>query len=448
MEKKKRIFIGYLDHCSYFSSVLTGLRDIGCEAHLLHRGEAASTGWSADQLPLTPRYYYRAYKHFWATRQFRRLSFRRLSASVNVLVSQLLLLCWMVLKIDAVILKSGDSIYANAFDIKVLRFFRKTIVFFFVGSDSRPPYLAGVAYKDDQMDALHEMTQRIHANLKKVEHLADVVIANPLSSQFHTGAICIAQMIGNTVDLPKLQPGYDYLRANTGKSKGDGFRILHAPSMPALKGSDRIRAAIETLRGEGFPIDYVEITGRPHGEVMVELAKCDLVIDELYSDSHAGVLAVEACAFGKPVVVCGYGTDELNRLLPPDATVPTVFQHPDLLVDTVRELLVDETVREEAGRRAGDYFQRLRPGEVAKRFLAVINREAPQDWFVPAGDIQYTGGVCGPIEQIADNVRRFVAKFGDEALLLDDKPDLRRRVLDLALRPTLGKRKAVVASEN
>ncbi len=448
MEKKKRIFIGYLDHCSYFSSVLTGLRDIGCEAHLLHRGAAASTGWSADQLPLTPRYYYRAYKHFWSTREFPRLSLRRLSATANVIVSQVLLLCWMVLKIDAVILKSGDSIYANAFDIKVLRFFRKTIVFFFVGSDSRPPYLAGTTCNDDELDALHEMTQRIHTNLKKVEHLADFVIANPLSSQFHTGAICIAQMIGNTVDLPKLKPGYDYLKADTGKSKGDGFRVLHAPSMPALKGSDRIRAAIETLSGEGFPIEYVEITGRPHGEVMVELAKCDLVIDELYSDSHAGVLAVEACAFGKPVVVCGYGTDELDRLLPPDATVPTIFQHPDLLVDTVRDLLVDEIVREEAGRRAGDYFLRLRPGEVAKRFLTVINRDAPQDWFVQVGDIQYTGGVCGPIEQISDNVRRYVAKFGDEALLLDDKPELKRRVLDLAFRSDPEIKKAAVANES
>lgn len=448
MEKKKRIFIGYLDHCSYFSSVLTGLRDIGCEAHLLHRGTASSTGWSADQLPLTPRYYYRAYKHFWSTREFPRLSPRRLSATANVVVSQVLLLSWMVLKIDAVILKSGDSIYANAFDIKVLRFFRKTIVFFFVGSDSRPPYLAGVEYKDDDMDALYETTHRTYANLKKVEHLADVVIANPLSSQFHTGTICIAQMIGNTVDLPKLQPGYDYLQANAGKSNEDGFRILHAPSMPALKGSDRIRAAIETLRGEGFPIDYVEITGRPHGEVMVELAKCDLVIDELYSDSHAGVLAVEACAFGKPVVVCGYGADELKRLLPLDATVPTVFQHPDLLLDTVRELLVDETVRNEAGRRAGEYFLRLRPAEVAKRFLAVISREAPQDWFVQADDIRYTGGVCGPIEQIADNVDRYVAKFGDEALLLDDKPDLKRCTLDLALRSNHETKKAVVANES
>ncbi len=354
----------------------------------------------------------------------------------------------MVLKIDAVILKSGDSIYANAFDIKVLRFFRKTIVFFFVGSDSRPPYLAGIACKDDEMDALHEMTQRIYRNLKKVEHLADVVIANPLSSQFHTGAICIAQMIGNTIDPPKLQPGYDYLEANKEQQKRGKFRILHAPSMPALKGSDRIRAAIEKLRGEGFPIDYVEVTGRPHGEVMVELAKCDLVIDELYSDSHAGVLAVEACAFGKPVVVCGYGAAELDRLLPADATVPTVFQHPNLLVNTVRGLLVDDTERDEAGRRASDYFLRLNPGEVAKRFLTVINREAPHDWFIQADDIQYTGGVCGPIELIADNIRRYVKKFGDQALLLDDKPVLKQRVLDLALRSNHEMKETAAANES
>ena len=434
MKKNLSIFIGYLDTCSYFSSLCTGFRAIGCNAHLLHCGAAISVGWSPDQLPFVPRRFYHAYQHFWSTRTLRRPSLKRVLATASLLVAQIALLIWMVLKIDVLILKSGESLFANALDIKILRFFKKTIVFFYVGSDSRPPYFVGLHVPDEEMDDLHERTMQTYHRLKRTENLADIVVANPLSSQFHTGLICIAQTIGNTVDESKLRPGLDFLAQADSADSSKTTRILHAPSMPALKGTGKIRDAVAALKKDGFDIEYVEITNRPQAEVMVELAKCDIVIDELYSDSHAGVFAIEACAFGRPAVVCGYGALELDRLLPDEAIVPTVFGHPDRLLESVRQILTDAKARRRFEANSRAHFERATPQSVAERFLAVIEGEVPNSWYVDAQEIRYVEGVCGPAEQVASNISRYVARFGDGALMLDDKPDLKQRTLEFAAR--------------
>lgn len=73
--------------------------------------------------------------------------------------------------------------------------------------------------------------------------------------------------------------------------------ILHAPSSPIIKGTQLVRSAIAALRADGFEFEYVELSGVPHAEVMSELERAHIVLNEFYS--HApGVFAVEAMASG------------------------------------------------------------------------------------------------------------------------------------------------------
>jgi len=433
--KTERIFIGYLDTCAFFSSIRTGFLENNRPTVLLHLGNATYDGWNPNDLPLIPGLYYRAYKRFWGTRDLPRLSPRRILASATILLLSYVLLAWQVLRFDVFIFKSGESLFANQFDFRVLKFFGKKIIFYYQGSDSRPPYLVGLRRDDAELPALRDFTRQIWSNLRKVEDYADIVIANPLSAQFHQKKVCTAQIIGNTIDATKTKPGHDYLRDHPVWGTPGVTRILHAPSAIELKGTDRIRALIETLRAEGHAIDYVEITGRPQSEVMVELARCDIVIDELYSDSHGGMLALEACAFGKPVVVCGYGADELARFIPPDAVMPTLFCHPDRLKDAVLTLIASPEARDRAAANARAYFAKGSPKEVTKRFLEVIRGEVSEAWFVDPADIRYVEGVAGSPDKLASTVKRYVERFGPEALLLDDKPVLKQRLLDLAFGP-------------
>lgn len=430
-----RVLLGVLDTSGLFGSIVEGLREIGCSAELLHLGQAKSLNWCPDTLPFFPRQFYRAYHEFWDTRELSRWSITRYLVTAKLLVSKAALIAWIAARIDALILKSGESLTQSHIDLALFRFLGKRIVFLYQGSDSRPPYLVGMDCTDLDVAELYRRTQETYARLKKSEKWADVVIANPLSAHFHSGKVCLGQIIGVTLDKKKGEPG---LRLLTNSHDGSDavvekpIRILHAPSHTQLKGTDRVRKAIETLKDRGHSIDYIEITGKPNPVVMEELAKCDLVVDQLFSDSHAGVFGIEACIFGRPTIAAGYGAPELERLLPTSGVVPTEFCHPDALLPTLERLVSDPKYRLEVAERTRAYIETCAPAAVARRYLQLIEGTAPSDWFFEAADIRYVAGVAGPIENVRTRIGALLQAYGPDALCLDDKPQLRKAILDFA----------------
>ena len=92
------------------------------------------------------------------------------------------------------------------------------------------------------------------------------------------------------------------------------FRILHAPSNPNFKGTEEIRNTIKCLKNENIDFEYIEITNASNEKVLAELKACDLVIDQLYSDTPMATLAAEAAYCGKPTIVGGYGFEELKKV--------------------------------------------------------------------------------------------------------------------------------------
>jgi len=78
------------------------------------------------------------------------------------------------------------------------------------------------------------------------------------------------------------------------------FRILHCPTNPEIKGTKYIEEAITELK-EKYDFEYETITGQPHEEILLEMAKCDLYIDQLRI-GYYGVSAMECAAMGVPVV--------------------------------------------------------------------------------------------------------------------------------------------------
>ncbi|HAS6349107.1 TPA: hypothetical protein I7241_14275 [Vibrio vulnificus] len=69
--------------------------------------------------------------------------------------------------------------------------------------------------------------------------------------------------------------------------------VLHAPSSPIIKGTPIVRAAIKQLQEEGYDFEYVELIGVPNTQVMAELAKAHIVLNEFYA-LVPGVFGVEA----------------------------------------------------------------------------------------------------------------------------------------------------------
>lgn len=298
----------------------------------------------------------------------------------------------------------------------------------FLGSASRPVIMGGsglhMAEKSDrQLRKLARKLRRQRRRVGEIAEICDEIVENPLCSQFQPR---------ECVDWFRLgfPSGGELFEAAAGESlenESEVVTVLHGPSKPRIKGTDRIRQVIEKLSAEGLPIDYVEITGIPHAEVLKRIARCDFVIDELYSDSPLAGFASEAAWFSKPAVVGGYGWELLRKLPSGEWMAPSATCRPEELEETVRSLVTDRARREELGadaKRYADEFLGL-PGFV-DRFENVLNGEVPEEWYFDPREICYIHGLGQSEEDLRAGLKCYVDRFGVEGLCFDERTDLER----------------------
>lgn len=416
--RRQRFLLMPLDICGYYSGLANGLVDAGQDCQLIHLGEDSSGNWDQRRNGAVVTLYKAAHKHFHTVRNEKRGRLARYLSTLFYLAALTLVLAWVLLRVDVIVMKSGEGFTSSQIDKALFKLAGKKIVYIYHGSDSRPPYLYALSSRLPVEQVL-EMTARQKRTIEAVSRYADVIVDNPLAAHFHVAnRIFIYQCVGNMMESEKIFAA--------APRDARAVRIVHAPSMAAVKGTDRIRAAIGRLKSEGFDIDYVELSGRPNKDVMREIAQSDLVVDELYSDMHGAMLAIEALSMGKPAVVCGYARDELEKWIPADAAPPTTFSHPDELYASLRKLVSDPAYRLAAGRAGREFYERhSKPVRVAERLLAILRQQAPASWSFDPRDIRYFGGVAGPEERIAEATLRLVDTYGPASLCLDDKPELR-----------------------
>jgi hypothetical protein len=213
----------------------------------------------------------------------------------------------------------------------------------------------------------------------------------------------------------------------------DGLvRILHAPSHPS-KGTAEIREMIESLRRKGYRIEFVEITGRPNHEVQQEIARCDFVIDQLYSDLPMASFAGEAALQCKPTVIGGYYAELMKHDLPAHLTPPSHFCFPEEMEEGIERMIVDEEYRRELGERARQFMlEYWSPEAVAKNFLRLISGDIPEEWMFDPRDLRYMHGYGMRHEVVREKIRQIIDTYGVEALGLQDKPELQQMYVDLA----------------
>lgn len=132
---------------------------------------------------------------------------------------------------------------------------------------------------------------------------------------------------------------------------GDGPIVFHAPSRSAIKGTAQIVTALEALAAER-PMRTRLLTGIPHEHVLAEIARADIVVNQLNSETP-GVFALEAMALGRPVVL-EYRRD---MLAPFAQATPLVAATPATLGERVAELCADAERRAELGRRGVEYVR-------------------------------------------------------------------------------------------
>jgi hypothetical protein len=219
-------------------------------------------------------------------------------------------------------------------------------------------------------------------------------------------------------------------------SDSNRIRILHSPSSPQHKGTPQIRQAIKNLQAKGYPIDFIEMVGKPNAEVLEELACCDFVVDQLNGDGPISGFGTEAAFFGKPAIN-GTHTTHAWEIYSADQ-IPLVHHcHNDAIESAIETLIVNKEYRIELGKRAQQFVRsRWTPKKIAERYVRLIEGDIPDDWMYDPRNLRYVHGY-GPETQIRQAVRGVIETGGKDALHLSDKPELERRFIEFAcLQPT------------
>lgn len=436
-----RIFIGPHEVAGYYGNLSSGLRKVGVDCDFV------------EFIPHSFKYSEGEASHFlirWA-RHFNR---RRGKAGRSLAARALYALPGEVLRLlyfpvalfgyDVFLFGFGRTLLWKNADLPVLKWLGKRVIVNMAhGSELRPPYMdGGYQSGDGRVQPTPAVLAKVAAHHKRqirfLEKYADVIIGAPLSSSQFTskpfvnscalGIPLVSTVTGNSQGLKSDAPKFFRDRVHDGQ----GFRILHCPSHPALKGSALIRSAVDALRQKGFDIDFVELTGRPNSDIIAAIRQCDLVIDQVYSDTPLASLGMETAYFGKPVVVGGYGFEELRKHVPAGMWPPAVTSRPAEIEKTVEHLLRHPDEMRAAGRTAQIFvLEKWSSDGVALRFKRLIDDQIPGDWFIRPEAVHYVGGVGQPLELTCAHIRGLVEQFGVPALQLSDRPSLEQACLDL-----------------
>jgi hypothetical protein len=413
-----RILLGPIEIAGYYAGLEAGFRELGADALSLDlEGNRFGYGRDSGRDPMAVRLSRRLAAEI-RTRQSQAIR-RRLCKAARALANALVLI-WAISRYDVFVFSFGQTLLGTR-ELPLLRRLGKRIVFVFHGSDARPPYIDGVRMAPDRAmptGTCIRSTRRMKSKVKRIERYAHAVVAQPAFSHFFERPVVNFFAIGVPWrDRPAVAEG----RQRAGKS----IRILHSPSDPVVKGSARIREAIDALKAEGLAPELVELQGVPNDVVLRELADCDFVIDQVYSDAPMVGFATEAAVAGKPSIVGGYAWPENHRAFG-DLPMPPVEEcAPDDLAGAIRRLASNEGRRRSLGAAARTFvLDRWSRAAVARRFLTLIEGERPAEWMFDPRGLRYVEGCGLTRDRARANVRAVIAAGGPAALCLSDKPEL------------------------
>lgn len=175
--------------------------------------------------------------------------------------------------------------------------------------------------------------------IEVAEKYSDLIISQPDSAQLQARPYMRCNI---PLDLPQYQ---FYV---PGRVKP---LILHAPSVPAAKGTDIILNVIEELRDEKLEFEFQLIKKTPNNKLRELLTDSDIVVDQIYSATIAG-LSAEAMATGN-AVLARYMPDYCR--VPPGCPVINVNKF--TLKDSLRQIILDVEQRKKLAELGRPYVE-------------------------------------------------------------------------------------------
>lgn len=143
----------------------------------------------------------------------------------------------------------------------------------------------------------------------------------------------IAKLFMQNVVLMRQPVDLSKIKSITDPPTDNQLTIMHVPTQPWKKGSDKILETLYQLQSEGFKINILHDHNLSQAKFYDLLSVADIYIDELYCGAH-GVTAVESMASGN--ITCTYIRDDLVEQYPGD--LPIINVNPSNLYEKVKAI--------------------------------------------------------------------------------------------------------------
>jgi glycosyltransferase involved in cell wall biosynthesis len=416
------VFIGLREIAGYFSNLKRGFEELGVKCTLLDLAGNPSR-YDNGQNPLWVRWlsgtasalgvhFARSFvlRFIWLT------VFQSLFSIVAFVIA--------VVRYDVFIL-GGNSTFFFFLELPLLRLLGKKVIYVFLGSDSRPIYLNGAAYKGEGNVLVVKAGTWVQKRVVRViESLATACINHPPQAYFHERPFISVLYIGLPYAGPTRPP-----EAIVPVPIGQPVQIIHIPSKAGPKGSDRFRAIIERLKLR-HEIEYTEMSGITNSEVLKIITQADFALDEFFSDSPMAVFATECAFHSVPVVVGSYYASEIENDYAREDLPPSMFVHPDNMEQAIEKMIVDTRFRQDLGRAAYTFVStRWKARDVAARYLQIVDGTSPPAaWYDPYR-LRYVHGAGLHEDELRTNIKQFTKGGDTSSLMLNDKPEVIRALI-------------------
>lgn len=426
-----RVFIGLSEVAGYFGALACGLEKAGAKTNFV---KLYDNPFAFRSKPCAIEPVIALYRRF-GTMKRKRTGLARFVGFAAMVLLKPFIFIWAVLFHDVFIFSFFATFY-NYHELRLLKLLGKKIVYVFLGSDARPAYLSGIEIihnapdksnicSRQNLERIYNLTYKQSLRMQKVERFADFIINHPTTAQLNKKpfitllASGFATMAGPHADtLPEKQNPTE-------------IRIVHAPSLPEIKGSDKIREIVNKLKKTVPGVTLEELVKVPHEKVLETLAGCDFVIDEVYSDNPLGGLGVEAAMFSKPVISGGYYAKNIKADHPENRIPPSKFVLPEKIYDAALELATAPAYRQELGRRAHDFvMENWSPQKVGLRYCRMLEGSAPQHWFYNPLENKNINGYGINENELKNFLTAYMKLFSTKGLFADHNPELIEKILE------------------
>ena len=276
---------------------------------------------------------------------------------------------------DTFLFLFGTSFLPGHWDYPILKLFGKHIVSIFFGDDVRYWYayeqeMRLLGWEADLKPYLEyrksDVTDFFVTKLKRVraaERYADLILSQPSQGELQTRPYM-------RVNVPLNLSQYHF-----NVPEREVPLVVHAPSDRAVKGTEFVLETVEKLKREGLPFEFQLAEKMPNTRVRELLAKADIVVDQLFSQTVAG-LALESLATGN-VVLAKYSSEYSH--IPSDCPVVNVTV--DTLPTELRRFILNRDLRRQLANAGRKYVERHHNHiKVARQILG---------WLKPGGIREY-----------------------------------------------------------